>query len=174
LVKQGSCELCLIEDIKKYEDGYLSKEMTKNYIIDKLQIDNYKWYKHINYHVRPLMLTSVNETAPELARDYIDKMGDLLQLLEAEKVKAQEITESISAGSDPKMINAWVSVNAEIRRTIESIARLDGDLKTHTEITKNTINIEYGKVIEHVLQETCMTCKAKLSKSLPDIIKLSK
>lgn len=174
MTRFGSCDVCLIEDIEKYERGYLDKSMTKNYIIEKLDIDNYKWYKHINFHVRPLMLASVNDAHPELAKDYIDTMGDLLQFLELEKTKALAITEQISEHSDPKLINAWVSVNAEIRRTIETIAKLSGDLKTHSDITHNTVNIEYNKVIEHVLQETCVACKTKLAKSLPDIIKVIK
>lgn len=169
---QGSCEVCLLEGIEEYEQGYLNNSMTKEYIINKLGLDNYKWYKHINFHVKPMMLASVNETSPELARDYINTMDDLLQFLELEKTKALDITKEISPGSDPKMINAWTGILGEIRKTIETISKLSGELKTHSEITHNTLNIEYGKVVEHVLQETCMKCKTKLAKSLPNIIKV--
>jgi len=174
LNRQGSCDVCLIEGIEDYERDYLSKKKTKTQIIEELHIDNYKWYKHINNHVKPGILALVGETNPELAKDYIHTMDDLLQFLELEKTKALEITQQISASSDPRMINAWVSVNAEIRKTIETIAKVGGELKTHSDVTHNTVNIEYSKVVEHVLQETCMMCKAKLAKSLPDIIKLAK
>ena len=174
LNKQGSCEVCLIEGIEQYERDYLNRNKTKTQIIEELHIDNYKWYKHINNHVKPPVLAAVNELQPELAKDYINSMEDLLQFLELEKTKALDITKQINSGSDPRLINAWISVLAEIRKTVETIAKLSGELKTHAEVTHNTVNIEYGKVIEHVLQETCMKCKAKLSKSLPDIIKLVK
>ena len=118
------------------------------------------------------MLSTVNETKPELARDYINTMDDLLQFLELEKTKALDITKEISPGSDPKMINAWIGVLGEIRKTVETISKISGELKTHSDITHTTVNIEYGKVVEHILQETCMKCKTKLSKSLPNIIKV--
>ena len=165
------CEVCLMEGHEKYDTAYLDKTMTKNQIIDELKIDNYKWYKHVNNHVKPLLLSNVNELAPELAKDYVDKFGDLLQLLEREKEKAQAITDIIDSSSDPRMINAWVGVNGEIRKTIETIAKLQGDIATHSQVTNNTVNVEYKNVVEHIMQETCIACKTKLAKSLPDIIK---
>ena len=170
LNREGSCQVCLIKDIEEYELAYTRKEKTKEQIIHELKIDNYKWYKHMR-HVNAVVVSNVNEQYPDLAKDFIDKMGDLLQLLETEKEKAEEITKEIHGSSDPKLINAWVSVNSEIRKTIETIAKISGDLSTHTQITHNTLNVEYNDVIEHVLQNTCVKCKTKLAESLPNIIK---
>lgn len=161
----------MIEGIQEYNDGYTSGTMTKNFIIDKLDIDNYAWYNHVNKHVKPLLLANVNELSPELAEQYIDKLGSLLQLLEVEKKKALEITEVISASSDPRMINAWTGVNAEIRKTVETIAKLQGDLSTHSTVTHNNLTINLKEISEHIIQESCMKCKVKFAESLPDIIK---
>lgn len=169
--KLSSCQVCLIEGIEKFNTAYLEGTKKKNDIIKELGIDNYAWYNHINKHVKPMLLTKVDDIAPELAEQYIDKMGSLLQLLEREKEKALEITEQISASSDPRMINAWIGVNAEIRKTIETIAKLQGDLTTHSTVTHNNLTINLKEISEHIIQESCMKCKVKFADSLPGIIK---
>ena len=83
LNREVSCQVCLIKDIEEYELAYTRKEKTKEQIIHELKIDNYKWYKHMR-HVNAVVVSNVNEQYPDLAKDFIDKMGDLLQLLETE------------------------------------------------------------------------------------------
>ena len=90
----------------------------------------------------------------------MDKMRD----------KMMAIEDSISSESDPSMIKAYVSLAGELRKTIEIIAKLQGEFSTSQHVHVNTLSVEYNTVVEQIMQDACSQCKIKFTKTLAPLL----
>lgn len=174
--KTNACSFCLVEDIESYEKDYLNKNRTADEIVQAIKNDvgircsRAGFYNHMRYHVRREMLVYASKNAPELANELVDKTLELIEFLDNLKDKIEKIEKEIHAGSDPTMIKAYVSMMSESRKMIETLAKIQGDLKGSERINVKNMTIQYTAIASQILQDTCPVCREKLTKTLEPII----
>lgn len=167
-----NCDLCLMENIKDYEEAYTKKYKTKEQIVHELGITNYKWYKHMREHVVGTSLVIASEIAPDLAKQLVDVVGHSAGICDRIAEKIEEMYPDINASSDPQLINTWIKMESELGRMLERIERISGNVGATTHIENQQVNIEYTNVVGQVMQDACPLCKEKFVKSLaPYILK---
>ena len=175
LVRTSGCELCLYDDIEAYEQDYVSKRKTVAEIVEdlnahNLDVNRYKFYNHIKHHLKPEVALAFSGNADMLSKEIVDKVGELIEAIDRMKSKIVGLEHSINADAEPAMIKAYTGLEAEFRRLIEALAKLSGDVKQSQSIHINTLNVEYDKVVDQVMQDVCPMCKAKLAKTLQPLI----
>ena len=165
------CELCVYQDIDKYERAYLDNTMTKRQIFAELtkefpDLNNYQWYNHMRNHVKPLVLAHANELAPELASDLVDMVGEMAGVIHRIKDKVEAYGEDIAPDTDPAKVKAWIAMESELGRMIERLGRISGDLKGVTKVQNQNITVNFNNMVEQIMQDVCPNCKVKLAKTL--------
>lgn len=180
-IRTRGCELCLCENITTYEKAYADRSMTIKEIKkaledeEQLHVTNYTWYNHIKTHLRPEVGVILAETAPVLAQEVVDKIGECVETIESLKSQADKISLSIENDPNPQVIRAWSGIVSEIRHWIELLARLQGEFKEVNKISAKNINIQYNETKEVILQEACPECKLKFAEKLaPKILNENK
>lgn len=165
------CDLCII-NFEPYLTMYLNKTKPVREIVNDLVKEHnipcslQKFYNHIRYHVGTQVQPMLSNEAPELVEYTINKFKELGDSIERLKNKIKTISDTINAEASPQLINAYVNLERELRASLETIARLSGDLKQSEHIHIKNMNIEYNAVFSQILQNTCNNCKLKLSKIL--------
>jgi len=174
MTKSG-CALCLYEGIEDYENDYINKRATVDEIVDSLKEDNVevsktKFYNHIQHHLKTEAGLIYSANADILAAQVVDKVKELIENVEKMRDKMEAIEHSINAESDPSMIKAYVSLAGELRKTVEILAKLQGEFSTSQHVHVNNLNVEYNNVIAQVMQDACPQCKVKFAKTLEPLI----
>ena len=170
-IRVGGCSLCLYEDIEKYEQDYITKRSTVAEIVDELKADNvecnrYKFYNHMRSHLKPEVAMIFSKNAELLSNEMVDKVGEIVIMLDQVKGKIEALDNSINADAQPAMIKAYTGLISEARRLVEELASLQEKFKGSAHIHINTLNVEYSDMKEQILQDVCQNCKVKLSKTL--------
>lgn len=171
----SGCDLCLFDDIGQYEKMYIKKEMKVLDIIDELKrqevdVTQYKFYRHMRDHVKGEVAVMMSENAPMLVNETMDKLGELIKMTETLINNIEGFQFSINADADPAKIRAYTGLMSEARHMIESIAKIQGEFKGSNAIKAKTVNIQYNNIAEHIMQDVCNVCKAKLAKTLEPLI----
>jgi len=174
MTKTG-CSLCLYDEIEDYENDYINKKQTVEEIVATLKVLNVdvsrtKFYNHIQHHLKTEAAVIYSKNAELLASQVVDKMKELIENIEKMRDKMQAIEDSISSESDPSMIKAYVSLAGELRKTVEIIAKLQGDFSTSQHVHVQNLNVEYNTVVEQILQDACPQCKVKFTKTLAPLL----
>jgi len=174
MTKSG-CALCLYENIEEYEDDYIHKRQTVGEIVDTLKeagvdVSKTKFYNHIQHHLKTEAALIYSKNAELLASEVVDKVEELIQNIDNMRDKMEAIEHSINSEADPSMIKAYVSLAGELRKTVEILAKLQGEFNTSQHVHVNNLNIEYNTVVEQILQDACPQCKIKFTKTLAPLL----
>lgn len=170
-----ACDLCLYDQIEDYENDFIHKRRTVAEIVDALRDENIdttkkRFYDHIRYHLKPEVALVYSKNAPELAKEIVDNVGELIDEIERMKNKIIALENSINSDAQPAMIKAYTGMISEFRRLIESLAKIQGELKGATTTYVQNMNVEYDNIKAVVMQDTCSQCKAKLAKVLEPLV----
>ena len=174
MTKTG-CSLCLYEEIEDYEQDYINKRQTVEEIVEALKsegvdVSRTKFYNHVQHHLKTEAALVYSKNAEVLANEFIDKQKELINNMDKMRDKMMAIEDSISSESDPSMIKAYVSLAGELRKTIEIIAKLQGEFSTSQHVHVNTLSVEYNTVVEQIMQDACSQCKIKFTKTLAPLL----
>lgn len=174
---KAGCSLCLFEEIEDYEQDYIHKRSTVAEIVESLKVDGVdvsrtKFYNHIQHHLKTEAALIYSKNAEVLSAEFVDKQKELIDNMEKMRDKMEAIEHVINSESDPSMIKAYVSLASELRKTIEVIAKLQGEFSSSQHVHVNTMNVEYNNVVAQILQDACPQCKVKFAKTLEPILKL--
>lgn len=172
-IRTTGCKLCLHQNIAKYEDDYIHKRKTAAEIVELLNAEGVKcsrstFLNHIKYHLQPEVAVMFSQTAPAIVNEIVDKVGELVDEIDRIKDKINKLT--VSIGTEPAMIRAYTGLEAELRKAVETLARVQGELRGSEHIHIKSLNIEYTQVAAQILQDVCPACKTKLLKTLEPII----
>ena len=165
-----NCELCVREDMAEYEIAYANKTLTGVEIAKRLGIADDKFREHYNNHVVRAVSTELIESAPMIKKVIENRVDEIDGLIDLVKNKVESFDDSITSDSDPAQVRAYTGLVTEMRKLIESLDKLKNDSKIGGIKAKN-VTLQFTQVIEQVMQDSCQSCKQKLSKTLIPIIK---
>lgn len=173
--RTGGCNLCLYDDIEKYEQDYIKKRSTVIEIVEELQAENvecnrYKFYNHMRNHLKPEVAMIFSQNADLLAKELVDEVGEIIMMFDQVKGKIEALDHTINADAEPAMIKAYTGLVSEGRRLVEALATLQGKLEGSSHIHVNTLNVQYNNMMDQVMQDVCQNCKVKLSKTLEPLV----
>ncbi len=176
MTKSG-CSLCLFEDIEDYEQDYVHKRSTVDEIVTNLKqegvdVSKTKFYNHVQHHLKTEAALVYSKNAEILAAEFVDKQKELIDNMEKMRDKMEAIEHVINSEADPSMIKAYVSLAGELRKTVEILAKLQGEFTSSQHVHVNTLNVEYNNVVAQILQDACPQCKVKFAKTLEPLLKL--
>jgi len=167
----------LIEGIEEYERSYLKREKTLGQVLDELaekghKISKSQWWNHINNYVKPKVNQYLaNTNTAVISQDVIDKIGECMEGLDRLREVIEQTKTSLNSDVDPNVMKVYISAEAEFRRYIETLAKLQGEFKDVAKVQINNLNIEYNNVVGQVLQDACPNCRIKFAKTLEPLIK---
>ena len=166
------CVICRDPVSPALELSYSQKQITAKDIEEEHGWSQAKWYLHVKYHLKPAVIQTLSTSSEILAQQIIDKVHATIQQLDRLNKAIAKAEKMLGGAPDPSMIKAYVSLEAQLTRTMEFLAKLQGDFKDAAVIKANNVTVEYNNVIGTVIQEACPACKLKFAEKLPTILKV--
>ena len=165
------CTICRDPKTPKLEIAFSDHTITTKEICETLEVQPNQWYKHINYHLMPQVYDTLATNREVLAAKIVDQVDKTIEALDRLEKNVKRAEKMLGTAPDPTMIKAYTTLEEQNRKTLEYLAKLQGEFKDQSIIKANNVTVEYNTVIGTVLEEACPNCKLKFAKSLPNIIK---
>lgn len=159
-------------EIRQLEKDYVEHRIIAADIAKDLDISTQTWYSHIKYHLTPQVIQALSVNAEVMANQVVDKIGSLIDILDILGKEIENAQDKTSIVENDKRMKALTGLIAEKRKTIEVMAKLQGEYKDSAVIKVSNINIEYNNIMGMVMQDACPMCKQKFAEKIPNIIKV--
>jgi len=148
-----NCEICNHPDIETIHKEFFNKQITGVEAADQLEVTLSKFRNHINFHVKNDITAYTSDTAIELSKMFIDKVGELMDSLDRNKDQIESVLGELkNVGVDKDLLNVYVKLETLLGQQIERLAKLQGEMKDANMIKIQQMVFQLNKIQAVVLE----------------------
>lgn len=168
-VRATTCKACLHKDHAQILEDLNSGKINNRMAADKVGVSWGTWYSHLKQHVKPIIESAIAPNIGNIAKSVLSVTGDLIDQLQrttkmVEK-KFKELEENETKFGDNKQIISYVALEKMLHLSMETIAKISGELNSSAIINVTNTKIEFNEFRVKVMDILCENCKTKILES---------